>query len=83
MKTVSVDELKRHLSSVLRSLQGNEAILVTRHSKTVARLSAAGPVHVHRGSLYGQGKLKPVLKEGTNGRYLDILVEDRQSRPER
>ncbi len=81
MKTVSVDELKRHLSTFLKETKQGEPILVTRHNKPVARLTSATSVQVHRGSRFGQGRLEP-LKAGasaTSGRYLEVLHADRQA----
>ncbi len=80
MKTVSVDQLKRHLSAFLKETKQGEPILVTRHNKPIARLTSATSVQVHRGRHFGEGRLEP-LKPGssaTSGRYLEVLRDDRQ-----
>ena len=81
MKTVSVDELKRHLSAILKETNKQEPILVTRHNKPIAQLTSTDSMHVHRGRRFGQGRLE-ALKPGpssTSRRSLEILQEDRQT----
>ena len=77
MKTVSIDELKRNLASLVAAA-GGERILITRHRRPVASLSRADLEHVHLGALAGRASLKPLLRAATGGAYLEVLVEDRR-----
>lgn len=78
MKTVSIDELKRNLSSFIDQAASGERIVITRHRRPVATLTGAGTDHVRIGSRAGRARLKPVLKGPTKGAYLDALFEDRR-----
>ncbi|MBI2204980.1 MAG: type II toxin-antitoxin system Phd/YefM family antitoxin [Candidatus Rokubacteria bacterium] len=78
MKTVSIDELKRNLSSFIDQAASGERIVITRHRRPVAALAPAGSQHVHIGSRFGRARLKPALKGPTKGAYLDVLIEDRR-----
>jgi len=79
MKTVSIDELKRNLSSLLEEVAGGAQILITKHRRPIATLSAADMAHVRVGPRFGRGALKPLLRAPTRGRYLEVLVEDRRA----
>ena len=78
MKTVSVDELKKNLSALLDEAAAGTPILITRHRRPVATLSAADMHHVHIGARFGRGPLKPLLRAATQGKYLEVLGEDRR-----
>lgn len=78
MKTVSIDELKRSLSSLVDEAAAGARILITKHRRPVASLSAADMEHVHIGARFGRGALKPLLKAPTQGRYLEVLDNDRR-----
>jgi prevent-host-death family protein len=78
MKTVSIDELKRNLASLVAAAAGGERILITRHRRPVASLSRADLEHVHVGALVGRASLKPLLRAASRGAYLEVLVEDRR-----
>jgi len=78
MKTVSIDELKRSLSSLVDQAAAGARILITKHRRPVASLSAADMEHVHIGTRFGRGALKPLLKAPTQGRYLEVLDSDRR-----
>jgi prevent-host-death family protein len=80
MKRISIQELKGQLSSAIAEAESGETILITRHNEPVARLEPAQLPHLHRGKLFGNGKISPALKKGTNGRYLKVLLEDRGDR---
>jgi len=77
MKKVSICEFKRHLSSLVAEAAGGESILITKHKNPLAKLSAADRDHLIVGSRVGKVTLKPVLKRGSKGRYLAVLLEDR------
>jgi prevent-host-death family protein len=78
MKTVSIDELKRSLSSLVDEAAAGARILITKHRRPVAFLSAADMEHVHVGIRFGRGTLKPLLKAPTQGKYLEVLDSDRR-----
>ena len=78
MKTVSVDELKRNLSALLDEAAAGARILITRHRRPVAALCAADTQHVNIGPRFGRGPLKPLLRAPTQGKYLEVLAEDRR-----
>jgi prevent-host-death family protein len=79
MKTVSIDELKRNLSSFVDQAAAGARILITKHRRPVASLSPADLEHVHVGVRFGRGTLKPLLKAPTQGRYLEVLDSDRRA----
>ena len=78
MKTVSIDELKRNLSSFIDQASAGARILITKHRRPVAALSAADMEHVHIGARFGQGTLKSLLRAPTQGKYLEVLAYDRR-----
>jgi prevent-host-death family protein len=80
MKRISIQELKARLSAAIAEAEGGGTVLITRHNEPVAQLTAAHPLHVHRGVHVGTGRITPAVKRGTRGRYLAVLLEDRGSR---
>ena len=80
MKRISIQALKSQLSSLVAEAQAGATIIVTRHNQAVAQLGPAREAHVHRGKSVGEGRLKPAIKQGTRGRYLAVLAEDRGDR---
>ena len=78
MKTVSIDELKRNLSAFIDEAAAGARILITKPRRPVASLSAADMEHVHIGARFGRGALKPVLRAPTQGKYLEVLEDDRR-----
>jgi prevent-host-death family protein len=83
MKTVSIDDLKRNLSAFVADAAGGERIIITRQGRPVASLTRADLEHVHVGSRAGRAALRPLLKSATKGAYLDVLADDRRTRPGR
>jgi antitoxin (DNA-binding transcriptional repressor) of toxin-antitoxin stability system len=71
--------LKQELASMIAAAEGGAEIVVTRHGKSVARLTAHAVLHLVRGELFGRADLRPALRGKTSGRYLKLLLEDRQS----
>ena len=53
-------------------------ILITKHRRPIATLSAADMEHVHVGPRFGRGTLKPLLRAPTQGKYLEVLEDDRR-----
>ncbi len=83
MKTVSIQELKRSLSSLVAEAAGGERILITRHRRPIASLVPAGTEHLHTGSRFGRAEIKPLLSRPGLRRYLDALLDDRRAGRER
>lgn len=80
MKMVSIQDLKAKLSATVAEAESGDTIIITRHNAPVAQLRPAQPESVHRGKNVGRGHLKAALKRGTEGRYLEVLLEDRGNR---
>ena len=78
MKTVSIDELKRNLSSLVDQAAAGARILITKHRRPVASLAAADMEYVTIGARFGRGALKPLLRAPTRGKYLEVLESDRR-----
>jgi antitoxin (DNA-binding transcriptional repressor) of toxin-antitoxin stability system len=69
--------LKQELASIIAEAEAGTEVLITKHNKPVARLTRPGTEHLHAGSKFGRGRLKPALKGKTAGLYLQILEDDR------
>jgi len=80
MKRISIQDLKAQLSGAVAEAEAGETIVITRHREPVARLGPAGAEYLHRGAMVGRQRLRPAIKNGTNGRYLRLLAEDRGGR---
>jgi prevent-host-death family protein len=80
MKTVSIQDLKARLSAMVAEAESGDTIIITRHNTPVAQLSQARTESVHRGKNVGSGPIRPTVRRGTNGRYLEVLLEDRGNR---
>ena len=80
MKKISIQDLKARLSAAVAEAQSGRTIVVTRHNEPVAQLGPARPRHVRRGTGVGTGRLRPAMTRGTKGRYLAVLMEDRDNR---
>jgi prevent-host-death family protein len=80
MKLVSIQDLKAKLSAMVAQAESGDTIIITRHNAPVAQLSPAGTASVQRGRNVGSGRIRPALKRGTKGRYLEVLLEDRGNR---
>ncbi|MHC4548071.1 MAG: type II toxin-antitoxin system Phd/YefM family antitoxin [Planctomycetota bacterium] len=77
MKRIPLHVLKQHLSALVAEAEGGTSFLITRHKRIVAQLMPAD-AHLHVGSRLGKGKLKPLLRSRTKGRYLDVIADDRR-----
>ena len=78
MKSVSIDELKRHLSRFVQQAAAGARITITKHGRPVASLAAADMEYVHVGSRFGRRGVTPLLKGPTQGSYLEVLEQDRR-----
>lgn len=48
MKQVTVYQAKTHLSALLAAVEAGEEVVVTRHGKPVARITAVAPPRIER-----------------------------------
>lgn len=83
MKSVSINDLKRNLSGYLEQAVQGEPIVVTRHRRPWAKLSAADTNHVWVGSRIGKVELGPVLDEPLPASAWRLLDDDREDSTER
>ena len=79
MKTVSIQEFKRLLSSLIAEAAAGERVLITRHRRPVATLIPVGTEHLHTGRRFGKAALKPLLSRPALRRYLGFLLDDRRA----
>jgi prevent-host-death family protein len=78
MASITVQDLKQALASVLERVGRGEWVTVLRHGKPVARLGPPGEAGLHVGDRFGTGySLSPAGKRLTRGAWLDVLAEDR------
>ena len=81
MKSVSIQDLKPKLSSLLSEVESGATIEITRHGKPVARIAPVDPPYVHRGSQVGTYDWPPAIPTGIDTkRILEVLLEDREDR---
>ncbi|MBI4126898.1 MAG: type II toxin-antitoxin system prevent-host-death family antitoxin [Deltaproteobacteria bacterium] len=80
MKTVQLKELKEDLSSLAEEASHGAEIMVTKHQRPYIRLVPGDAPHLYRGRLVGRENLTPAFREATQGRWLDILEEDRSEK---
>lgn len=81
METVSIQDLKPRLSSILAEVEAGTIVEITRHGKPVARLAPIDPPYLHRGALVGTYDWPPAVPTGVGKkRILEMLREDRQDR---
>ena len=79
MESVSVQDLKARLSSVVAAAESGQTIVITRHGKPVARLGPAEPPHVQRGRLVGE-RWPRAVTTGLGRQAIATLLDDRGDR---
>jgi antitoxin (DNA-binding transcriptional repressor) of toxin-antitoxin stability system len=82
VRKVSLKELKAHLSAIVAQAAAGEDIVITRHKRAVAHMTAVTP-SVRIGARFGKARIEPLLRGSTRGRYLDVLADDRRGQGER
>ena len=81
MKSVSIQDLKPQLSSLVAEVESGATIEITRHGKPVARLAPVDPPYVHRGSQVGTYEFPPAIPTGVGRkRILEVVLEGREDR---
>ena len=83
MKQVSIFELKQNLSGYLEEAVHGEPIVITKHKKPWAKLTAADSDHVWVGPRVGKVSIKRVLKKPLPARAWQLLADDRAESLER
>ena len=78
MKEVSIKDLKRHLSAILAEAASGADVLILKHNRPWARVTAARTAHVRVGARFGRGALRPLFRNATKGRFLEVLLDDRR-----
>lgn len=86
MKTVSVKELKAHLSEYLRRARGGEHIVVTQRGKEVAEIGPLAQTRKALRAMQAEGRIqwsggKPVGLRGIRARgkpVSETVLEDRR-----
>lgn len=71
-----MQELKRRLAALVAEAECGEALLITRRKRIVAQLVPPAE-HLHVGSRFGTGRIQPLLRGSTKGRYLEAIADDR------
>lgn len=81
MKEIPLKTLKDHFAEITAEVAAGTPIEVTKYHKPYLRMVPSGTSSTHYGKNYGKGTLTPALpKAKTKGRYLEILLEDREDR---
>lgn len=78
MTRVSIQDLKARISSAVAEAEQGGTVVITRHNRPVAQLTAHRTTTVRVGARYGRATLKPAITTGTNGVALRTLLEDRR-----
>ena len=81
MSSISIEELKKKLSVILKQATQGEVFHITKHNRPVALLLGEGRIHLHRGVRCSGAKLTPLLHRATQGVYLEVLEQDRTESP--
>lgn len=70
-------ELRRCLSAILAEAASGADVLILKYNRPWVRLTRAGNGHLRVGAQFGRGSLRPLFRNATNGRYLEVLLDDR------
>lgn len=83
MKSVSIQELKGNLSGYLELAARGEDVVVTKHRRPWAKLSAIDSSHVHEGKRFGRIDLSPVLRTPLPAEVWKWVADDRAESTDR
>jgi prevent-host-death family protein len=79
MASVTIQELKQAMASVLKRVGLGEWITVLKHGKPVARLGPPTEPGLHVGTRFDTGaRIGPFGRRMTRGAYLAVLADDRR-----
>ncbi|MEM8884227.1 MAG: type II toxin-antitoxin system prevent-host-death family antitoxin [Planctomycetota bacterium] len=77
MNSVPIHRLKQQLSQAIAAAEAGQTTWITKHGRIVARLAPVAP-DLHLGDEFGRGSIAPALRGPTQGRYLDVIADDRR-----
>lgn len=77
MKEATIKELKQNLAKYTEMAAAGESVYIKKYNKPYVMLSSTGSQHLLEGSKTGQSLKKSGITEGSSGRYLELLQEDR------
>lgn len=80
MKNVPLKTLKENLSWWVGEAARGEQVQVTKYNRPYILLASCEGSGLYRGKRAGQATLKSVLHEGTGGKWLKVLLDDRKDR---
>ena len=80
MKKVPLKDLKLRLSLWMKEAAKGSLVQVTRYNRPYIYLFCNESPGLHCGSQVGKSEIKSVLSGKTKGRWLEILLEDREDR---
>ena len=72
-----MSELKRRTAEFVASTASGAHALIQRLCRVFAQLGPVDTDSVHVGARSGRGRLVPLLRNATSGRYLAVLADDR------
>ena len=78
MKSVTLKNLKAHLSEYAEEASKGQTIYITKHQKPYILLTGAKTSTFHVGHQVGLRSLKSISKKASMGLYLKLLKEDRE-----
>ena len=76
MKKVPINDLKKNLAKWTITASKGIPIEITKHNRPFIRITPAQSTNLHIGSTLDT-TLKSVLNNATRGKFLKILLEDR------
>lgn len=77
MKSVNLKALKEDLSHWTEEAAGGEIVEVTRYNRPYVWIVPSGAQGLRSGKHVGTASISPVLEEGSKGKWLRVLDEDR------
>ena len=78
MKTVPLKDLKKNLAHLAQEAARGAQIAITRYNRPYITLGPAHSEGLHIGSKVGVKNLESVIRNGSNGQFLRVLLEDRE-----
>jgi len=78
MHIAPMQELKENLSALAEMAAQGETIEITKHNKPFIRLTPATMPGLHVGRFAGKKPLKSAVSKNTGGKFLKVLVADRE-----
>jgi len=78
MRTISIQDLKENLSTIISEVAAGATVVITKHHKPIVVMESADEPHVHTGKNFGKGSLRPVLNKSLGNLALEYLEDDRR-----